>query len=65
MFVLLPFSTMDKQTQLIIARMQVDNLFKLCEDFDYPKHLTNHLHPVKYELERQLKNVLDSERIID
>ena len=48
-----------------MARAQVDNLFELCDHFDYTEYMTNHLHPVKYELERQLRNLLDTESILD
>ena len=65
MFFLLPFATMDKKTRLFMARAQVDNLFELCDHFDYTEYMTNHLHPVKYELERQLRNLLDTESILD
>ena len=50
--------------RIVIAQLQVDNLLKLVEKLDYTQYLKNHLNPVKYELERQLK-LLDNERSLD
>ena len=44
--------------KLIVSLAQVDNLIKVLEDNPYGKYLQTHLYPVKYELERQLNNLL-------
>ena len=46
------------EEKIIIALMQVENLLKISENNPYGKYLQSHLYPVKYELERQLNNLL-------
>ena len=54
---------MDQQTKLIIALNQVDNITKLTEDNEYKTYLYSHLSTIKYELERQLTNLVNQSKI--
>jgi len=45
---------MDKQTKLILALQQTENIYKLLGDGPYAGFFASHLLPVKYELQRQL-----------
>ncbi|WJZ48249.1 hypothetical protein [Synechococcus phage DSL-LC02] len=47
---------MNEKTKLILALMQVDNLFKLIEGNEWETHLTRNLISFKIELERQLSH---------
>lgn len=44
----------EDQQKLVIALSQIENLTSLLEDNHYKTFLYNHLIPVKYELQRQL-----------
>ena len=54
---------MDKQTKLILALYQVDNIINLIEDNEYKQYMFMHLNPVYYELKRQLTNLTITDRI--
>ena len=45
---------MNKQTKLILALQQTENIYKLLEDGPYVAFFASHLLPIKYEIERQL-----------
>jgi hypothetical protein len=49
---------MTDEEVLLIAIMQVDNLVNLLEDNPYKNYLYTHLSPIKYELDRQLTNLV-------
>jgi hypothetical protein len=53
---------MDDQTKLIFAHMQVENIRNLLKDGQYAGFFTSHLLPVKYEIERQLCNLTNTNR---
>jgi len=54
---------MDKQTKLILALHQVNNIISLTEDNEYKQFIYMHMNPVYYELERQLTNLRHSDTI--
>ena len=54
---------MDKQTKLILALYQVDNIINLIEDNEYKQYMFMHLNPVYYELKRQLTNLSITDKI--
>ena len=54
---------MDKQTKLILALYQVDNIINLIEDNEYKQYMFMHLNPVYYELKRQLTNLSIADKI--
>ncbi len=45
-----------KEQRLVLALKYTDYLINLVDDFDYSKHLLDSLHPLKFELNRQLHN---------
>ena len=45
---------MNKQTKLILALHQTENIYKLLEDGPYVAFFASHLLPIKYEIERQI-----------
>ena len=45
---------MDQKTKLILAHQQVENICKLLSDGQYAGFFSSHLLPVKFEIERQL-----------
>ena len=45
---------MNRETKLILALQQTENIYKLLEDGDYAAFFASHLLPVKYEIERQI-----------
>jgi len=54
---------MDRQTKLVFALYQIDNVIKLTEDNEYKTYLYSHLSTVKYELQRQLTNLTNQSKI--
>ena len=48
---------MNEETKLILAHMQVENLLELLKDNPYENYMCGKLYGVKYELERQIKNI--------
>ena len=53
---------MDQKTKLILAQIQIDNIRNLLKDGQYAGFFTSHLLPVKYEIERQLTNLTNTNR---
>jgi hypothetical protein len=45
---------MDKHTKLILALQQTENIYKLLQEGEYAAFFASHLLPVKFEIERQL-----------
>jgi hypothetical protein len=45
---------MNRQTKLILALQQTENIYQLLQDGEYAAFFASHLLPVKYEIERQL-----------
>jgi hypothetical protein len=45
---------MDRQTKLILALQQVNNIYELLQDGQYAGFFASHLLPIKFEIERQL-----------
>jgi hypothetical protein len=45
---------MDDKTKLILAQTQVDNLLNLLKGNPYENYLCGKLHGIKYELQRQM-----------
>jgi len=45
---------MNQKERIILAQMQIDNLLSLTKELQYQGFLSSHLLPVKYELQRQL-----------
>jgi len=45
---------MNKQTKLILALQQTENIYSLLQEGEYAAFFASHLLPVKYEIERQL-----------
>tara|TARA_Y100001937_G_scaffold125035_1_gene190942 strand:+ start:356 stop:532 length:177 start_codon:yes stop_codon:yes gene_type:complete len=55
-------SDLTDRERLLFALTQVDNIVKLTEHNEWKNYLYNHLSPIKYELERQLSNLAESEQ---
>jgi hypothetical protein len=53
---------MDQKTKLILAQMQVENIYNLLKDGQYAGFFSSHLFPVKFEIQRQLANLTNTER---
>jgi len=45
---------MDKKTKLVLALMQIENISNLMQENVYEGFISSHLLPLKYEFERQL-----------
>ena len=45
---------MDRQTKLILALQQTENIYSLLQEGEYAAFFASHLLPIKYEIERQL-----------
>ena len=45
---------MDQKTKLILALQQTENIFELLKDGPYAGFFSSHLIPIKFEIERQL-----------
>lgn len=45
---------MNRETKLIFALMQVENISNLISEGPYAGFFSSHLLPIKYEIERQL-----------
>jgi hypothetical protein len=56
-------NTMNEQTKLILALMQIENLTSLFEDNEYQKFLYSHLIQIQTEVQRQLTNLKHSTKI--
>jgi hypothetical protein len=55
--------SMTDEEVLTIAIMQVDNLVTLLDGNPYKNYLYNHLSPIKYELDRQLTNLVTTAKM--
>jgi len=53
---------MDQKTKLILAQMQVENIYNLLSDGQYAGFFSSHLFPIKFEIERQLANLTNTNR---
>ena len=51
---------MNEQTKLILALMQVENLFLLLKENEYETFLYSKLYKMKYELQRQLSHLTNA-----
>ena len=54
-------SDLTDRERLLFALTQIDNVVKLTEHNEWKNYLYNHLSPIKYELERQLSNLGESD----
>jgi len=54
---------MDEQTKLILALYQVDGITQLTKDNEYRQFIFMNLNSIKYELERQLTNLVNTDKI--
>jgi hypothetical protein len=54
---------MNQKTKLILAQMQVENIYNLLKEGSYAGFFSSHLFPVKFEIERQLTNLSHSSKI--
>jgi len=45
---------MEQRMKLILAHQQIENVSKLLNDGQYAGFFTSHLLPIKFEIERQL-----------
>ena len=45
---------MDKHIKLVLALQQTENIFELLKDGEYAGFFSSHLLPIKFEIERQL-----------
>jgi len=46
---------MNKQIKLILALQQTENIYNLLQDGEYAGFFASHLLPIKYEIERQIQ----------
>ncbi len=53
---------MDSKTKLILAQIQIENVRNLLKDGQYAGFFSSHLYPVKFEIERQLANLTNTNR---
>ena len=54
-------SDLTDRERLLFSLTQIDNVVKLTEHNEWKNYLYNHLSPIKYELERQLSNLEESD----
>tara|TARA_R100001443_G_scaffold81936_3_gene88968 strand:- start:237 stop:413 length:177 start_codon:yes stop_codon:yes gene_type:complete len=54
-------SDLTDRERLLFSLTQIDNVVKLTEHNEWKNYLYNHLSPIKYELERQLSNLGESD----
>lgn len=45
---------MDKRIKLVFAFQQTENIYELLKDGEYAGFFASHLLPIKFEIERQL-----------
>ncbi len=53
---------MDSKTKLILAQIQIENVRNLLKDGQYAGFFSSHLYPIKFEIERQLANLTNTDR---
>jgi len=51
---------MDQRTKLILALQQTENIFELLRGGPYAGFFSSHLLPIKFEIERQLANLTNT-----
>lgn len=54
---------MNRQTKLILALQQTENIYSLLQEGEYAAFFASHLLPIKFEIERQLTNLSHSSKI--
>jgi|TARA_B100000900_G_C20210308_1_gene565541 hypothetical protein len=54
---------MNDHTKLILALQQIDNVISLTKNNIWEEYMLRHLSVVKYELERQLTNLKQFDKI--
>ena len=52
---------MDQKTKLILAQMQVENIYELLKEGPYAGFFSSHLFPIKFEIQRQLANLTNTD----
>lgn len=55
---------MNKQTKLILALIQIENIHELLKDGQYAGFFSSHVFPIKFEIQRQLANLTNSKHSI-
>jgi hypothetical protein len=45
---------MDRHIKLVLALQQTENIYELLKDGEYAGFFSSHLLPIKFEIERQL-----------
>lgn len=45
---------MDRYTKLILALQQTENIYNLLQEGEYAAFFASHLLPIKFEIERQI-----------
>jgi len=53
---------MDQRMKLVLAHMQVENLFELLKGGPYAGFFASHLLPIKFEIERQQSLLTNTNR---
>ena len=54
---------MDERTKLHLALRQIDNVISLTKNNIWEEYMLRHLSVIKYELERQLTNLSNTDKI--
>ena len=54
---------MDERTKLHLALQQIDNVISLMDGNEWETYLSRPLSVIKYELERQLTNLSNTDKI--
>lgn len=54
---------MDERTKLHLALQQIDNVISLTKNNIWEEYMLRHLSVIKYELERQLTNLSNTDKI--
>ena len=54
---------MSDMEKLIAASAHVESLTTLLDDNPWQSYLYNHISPIKYELDRQLTNLKESDKV--
>ena len=53
---------MEQKTKLILALQQIENISQLLKDEPYYGFFTSHLLPIRFELERQMSLLTNTNR---
>lgn len=51
---------MNEKMKLILALQQTENIYQLLKDGQYAGFFSSHLFPIKFEIERQLTNLTNT-----